>query len=51
MISHRHVTAQNGAVKDPVCGMNVDPATAEHVAEYQGDTHHFCSAHCRDVLP
>ena len=47
MSNHRHITAQSGAVKDPVCGMDVDPATAEHVAEHEGVTHHFCSAHCK----
>ena len=47
MINHQHVTPQSGAVKDPVCGMDVDPATAEHVAEHEGVTHHFCSAHCK----
>ena len=47
MSNHHHVTAQSGAVKDPVCGMDVDPATAEHVAEHEGVTHHFCSAHCK----
>ena len=33
-------------VKDPVCGMLVDPHTAEHKAEYQGRTYYFCSAGC-----
>ncbi|CAB4932641.1 unannotated protein [freshwater metagenome] len=48
MSSHQHhVTPQSGAVKDPVCGMDVDPATTEHVAEHEGVTHHFCSEHCR----
>lgn len=47
MSSHHHTTARSGAVKDPVCGMDVDPATSEHVAEHEGTTHHFCSAHCR----
>ena len=47
MSKHRHITAQSGAVKDPVCGMDVDPATAEHVAQHEGVTHHFCSAHCK----
>ncbi len=32
---------------DPVCGMSVDPATAGHSAEFEGDTFHFCSAGCR----
>jgi Cu+-exporting ATPase len=32
---------------DPVCGMTVDPATAEHRVEHEGETYFFCSAHCR----
>ena len=34
-------------VKDPVCGMDVDPRAGDHHSEYQGQTYHFCSAHCR----
>ena len=30
--------------KDPVCGMTVDPATARHRAEHDGQTYYFCSA-------
>jgi len=33
--------------KDPVCGMEVDPSTSLRV-EQDGETHHFCSEHCRD---
>jgi Cu+-exporting ATPase len=33
-------------VKDPVCNMDVDPATARGSAEYQGQTYYFCSAGC-----
>ena len=33
-------------VKDPVCGMTVDPATAKHHVDHQGTTFHFCSAGC-----
>jgi len=36
------------SVTDPVCGMSVDPHTAQHRAEYQGRTWYFCSAHCRE---
>ncbi len=36
-----------GAAKDPVCGMTVDPATAQHHAEHDGHAYHFCSAGCR----
>jgi Cu+-exporting ATPase len=35
------------AVKDPVCGMDVDPSSSEHGAEHDGQTYHFCSGHCR----
>lgn len=34
--------------EDPVCGMNVNPATAKHRAEYQGMTYFFCNAGCRE---
>jgi Cu+-exporting ATPase len=36
------------AVKDPVCGMNVDPHTAENRATYSGHTYYFCCAGCRE---
>jgi len=32
--------------KDPVCGMNVDPATARYRTEYSGKQFFFCSAGC-----
>ena len=35
-------------MKDPVCGMNVDPATTKHLSDYQGRTYHFCSSRCRE---
>ncbi len=31
---------------DPVCGMQVNPATAKHRAEHEGKTSYFCSARC-----
>ncbi|MBZ5574563.1 MAG: heavy metal translocating P-type ATPase [Acidobacteriia bacterium] len=36
------------AVKDPVCGMSVDPATAKHRREHSGKTYYFCCGHCAD---
>jgi P-type Cu+ transporter len=33
-------------VKDPVCNMDVDPATAAGSAEYEGQTYYFCSLGC-----
>ncbi|WP_082590931.1 heavy metal translocating P-type ATPase [Phycicoccus sp. Soil748] len=37
-------------VKDPVCGMDVDPSTGEHHLDADGQTYHFCSAGCRDTF-
>ena len=33
-------------MKDPVCGMQVDPANAG-TSEYQGTTYYFCSKGCK----
>ena len=35
-------------VKDPVCGMRVDPRTAKHRAEHAGRDYYFCCARCRE---
>jgi len=32
--------------KDPVCGMNVNPAAAKHRLEHAGKSYYFCSADC-----
>ena len=34
--------------RDPVCGMEVDPATARHHATHAGHDFHFCSPGCRE---
>ncbi|MGE5271922.1 MAG: heavy metal translocating P-type ATPase [Thiohalocapsa sp.] len=34
--------------RDPVCGMDVDPAATPHRAEHAGRRYFFCSARCRD---
>jgi cation transport ATPase len=47
---HSHDHAHSGdahLVKDPVCGMEVDPQTAEHHLTHEGHTHYFCSASCK----
>jgi len=36
------------AVKDPVCGMTVDPATAKHQAQHDGETFYFCAQRCKE---
>ncbi len=34
-------------VKDPVCGMMVDDATAVGTSEHQGKHYYFCSKDCK----
>ncbi|MGH7048644.1 MAG: heavy metal translocating P-type ATPase [Stellaceae bacterium] len=36
------------ATCDPVCGMMVEPATAQHRAEHLGHTYFFCGKDCRE---
>ncbi len=50
---HDHGHASDGVantqaitVTDPVCGMQVNPATSKHRFEHAGTTFHFCSAGC-----
>jgi Cu2+-exporting ATPase len=35
-------------VKDPVCGMEIEPAMAYGKTEYAGRTFYFCSKHCEE---
>ena len=35
------------AVKDLVCGMDVDPATAAGRTDYKGQTYYFCGSQCK----
>ncbi len=44
---HDHRAPTAATVRDPVCGMTVDPATSKHRFDYRGETFHFCSAGCR----
>lgn len=34
-------------VHDPVCGMDIDPATAAGTSVYNGETYYFCSLGCK----
>ncbi len=45
--SRGHEPAASLVVKDPVCGMTVDPAKTQHHAEQEGTAYHFCSGGCR----
>ncbi|MGH8925583.1 MAG: YHS domain-containing protein [Acidimicrobiia bacterium] len=35
-------------VKDPVCGMTIEEATAAATVVYDGTTYYFCSKRCAD---
>jgi len=46
---HHHPDGETmDMVKDPVCGMMVDPETAPHHYDLGGTHYHFCSAGCRN---
>jgi Cu+-exporting ATPase len=46
--SGHEVVSHPSLVKDPVCGMDVDPHATKHRADYGGRTYYFCSEHCRE---
>ena len=39
--------ADQNKVKDPVCGMEIDPKSAAGTSTYQGQTYYFCSPNCK----
>jgi Cu+-exporting ATPase len=45
--THGHAAPAPGLVKDPVCGMAVDPEITAHHGDHAGHAFHFCSAGCR----
>ena len=52
--AHSHIHPSNdtvapaGDVKDPVCGMTIDPHTAKHRYAHDGYPYYFCSSRCRE---
>ena len=42
-----HGTTAAAVLRDPVCGMTVDPAKQKPTLEHDGHTYHFCSEGCR----
>jgi P-type Cu+ transporter len=44
--THERSAVAPGTVKDPVCGMDVDPAVTQHHFALGDATFHFCSAGC-----
>jgi heavy metal translocating P-type ATPase len=47
MKEHRERDPTVAGVKDPVCGMAVDPVTAKHRLSHDGQPYYFCSAKCQ----
>ncbi len=45
---HAHSLDRDQMAVDPVCGMQVDPHTAKHRADYHGHTYYFCNPKCRE---
>jgi heavy metal translocating P-type ATPase len=43
-----HEPSRTDRVKDPVCGMMVDPHTAKHRHVHSGLPYYFCSGRCRE---
>jgi YHS domain-containing protein len=35
-------------VKDPVCGMEIDPKDAAATSDYEGVTYYFCAVGCKE---
>jgi YHS domain-containing protein len=35
-------------VKDPVCGMEIDPKDAAATSDYEGATYYFCAIGCKE---
>src|SRR6185503_1072723 len=38
---------KSATVRDPVCGMEIDPAKAAGRSEHRRASYYFCSAHCQ----
>ncbi|HDZ37917.1 MAG TPA: YHS domain-containing protein, partial [Marinobacter sp.] len=53
MTEHQHVhrhgnqVHEEHKVKDPVCGMSVEPQTAQHQSQHDDQTWYFCSSRCK----
>ena len=44
---HDDAHTQDEVIRDPVCGMTVDPDAGKPSLQYRGRTFHFCSNGCR----
>jgi Cu+-exporting ATPase len=44
----KHPPPERGGVRDPVCGMTVDPESSPHCAEHDDRLYRFCGSRCRE---
>ena len=44
------MSTTTSTVRDPICGMDIDPKSAAAVVERDGEKFYFCSLHCRDAF-
>jgi len=44
--AREHASEEDTTVRDPNCGMEVDPDETDYTREYEGTTYYFCSASC-----
>ncbi len=44
------MSVTTATVRDPICGMEIDPQSAAAVVERGGEKFYFCSLHCRDAF-
>lgn len=42
-----HAQSSGAVIRDPVCGMTVEPSAGKPTAEHDGHVYHFCSDGCR----
>ena len=46
-IARRSASQDDPGAIDPICGMTVDKASAQHTLEIDGETFYFCCPHCK----
>jgi len=46
-MKHNHQHQETATVRDPVCGMTIDPERAAGSSDYGGETVYFCSKGCK----
>jgi Cu+-exporting ATPase len=49
-IGSARIGDEHGKVRDPVCGMEIDPATAAGHVDHEGKTYYFCSKGCQKAF-